>query len=181
MENVRKLALYLILGFTVLGGMFIAGEALSDPGGLIGFLMTAAWLFPLVIGCWLSWRRPMIAFPLLMIWSMSVLGLLFWQALAPSWWRTILDSNGPIITIAMFALAAPLAIYGYERRTRFIAAILIGLPVLAVLAGSNTGEGQGPILRGGSTLAVSLPILASGVLYLIASFKDKRDDSADEK
>ena len=45
MENVRKLALYLILGFTVLGGMFIAGEALSDPGGLIGFLMTAAGYF----------------------------------------------------------------------------------------------------------------------------------------
>jgi hypothetical protein len=181
MENVRKLGLYVMLAFGVLGGLFIAGESLSDPGGIVGLVTTAAWLFPMIIGCWLAWRRPMIAFPLLMIWSMSILGLLFWQALAPDWWRTVINSNGPIITIAMFALSVPLAIYGYDRRTRFVALILLGLPILAMLAGSNTGEGSGPILRGGSTLVVSLPILAAGVLYLIASFTDERDDSTNEK
>jgi hypothetical protein len=117
----------------------------------------------------------MIAFPLLMIWSMSVLGLLLWQALAPSWWNTILNSDGPIITTALFALTAPLAIYGYQRRTRFVAIILIGLSILNLMATSNTDANTE------SSLKIAIPVLAAGVLYLIASFTDKRDDSTEEK
>jgi len=148
---------------------------LADHSGLFGLAFTAAWLFPMVIGCWLAWRRPMIAFPLLMIWSMSVLGLLLWQSLAPSWWNTILNSDGPIITTALFALTAPLAIYGYQRRTRFVAIILIGLSALNLMATSNTDG------HTGSSLKIAIPVLAAGVLYLIASFTDKRDDSTEEK
>lgn len=175
MENVRKLALYLVLAFAGIGGLVTVNQTLADHSGLFGLAFTAAWLFPMVIGCWLAWRRPMIAFPLLMIWSMSVLGLLFWQALAPTWWNTILDSNGPIITTAMFALTAPLAIYGYQRRTRFVGFILIGLSVLNGLATSNTESDEN------SALAITIPVFVAGVLYLIASFVDKRDDSTEEK
>ena len=175
MKNVRKLALYLVLAFAVVGGLVTINQTLADHSGLFGLAFTSAWLFPMVIGCWLAWRRPMIAFPLLMIWSMSVLGLLLWQSLAPSRWNTILNSNGPIITTAMFALTAPLAIYGYKRRTRFVALILIGLSVLNALATSNTESGEN------SELVVTIPVLAAGVLFLIASFVDKQDDSAEEK
>ena len=175
MENVRKLALYLVLAFAGIGGLITVNQTLEDHSGLFGLAFTAAWLFPMVIACWLAWRRPMIAFPLLMIWSMSVLGLLLWQALAPSWWNTFLNSNGPIITTAMFALTAPLAIYGYKRRTRFVAFILIGLSVLNMMATSNTAT------DGNSALGITIPVLGAGVLYLVASFVDKRDDSADEK
>ena len=175
MENVRKLALYLVLAFAGIGGLVTVNQTLADHSGLFGLAFTAAWLFPMVIGCWLAWRRPMIAFPLLMIWSMSVLGLLLWQALAPSWWNTILDSNGPIITTAMFALTAPLAIYGYKRRTRFVALILIGLSVLNIIATSNTEASES------SDFGITIPVLVAGVLFMIASFFDKRDDSTDEK
>lgn len=175
MENVRKIALYLVLGFAGIGGLVTINQTLADHSGLFGLAFTAAWLFPMVIGCWLAWRRPMIAFPLLMIWSMSVLGLLLWQALAPTWWNTILNSNGPIITTALFALTAPLAIYGYKRRTRFVALILIGLAALNVLATSNTESGEN------SELGITLPVLAAGVLYLIASFVNKQDNSTEEK
>jgi hypothetical protein len=175
MENVRKLALYLVLAFAGIGGLITVNQTLADHSGLFGLAFTAAWLFPMVIACWLAWRRPMIAFPLLMIWSMSVLGLLLWQALAPSWWNTVLNSNGPIITTAMFALTAPLAIYGYKRRTRFVAFILIGLSALNMMATSNTAT------DGNSALGITLPVMAAGVLYLVASFVDKRDDSTEEK
>jgi hypothetical protein len=175
MENVRKLALYLVLAFAGIGGLVTVNQTLADHSGLFGLAFTAAWLFPMVIGCWLAWRRPMIAFPLLMIWSMSVLGLLFWQALAPTWWNTILDSNGPIITTAMFALTAPLAIYGYQRRTRFVALILIGLSVLNIMATSNTEASER------SEFGITIPVLVAGVLFMIASFVDKRDDSTEEK
>ena len=175
MENVRKLALYLVLGFAAVGSLITINQTLTDHSGLFGLAFTAAWLFPMVIGCWLSWRRPMIAFPLLMIWSMSVLGLLLWQALAPSWWNTILNSNGPIITTAMFALTAPLAIYGYKRRTRFVALILIGLSALNMMATINTESNEN------SELGITLPVLAAGALFLIASFVDKQDDSTEEK
>ena len=175
MENVRKLALYLVLAFAGIGGLVTVNQTLTDHSGLLGLAFTAAWLFPMVIGCWLAWRRPMIAFPLLMIWSMSVLGLLLWQALAPSWWNTILDSNGPIITTAMFALTAPLAIYGYKRRTRFVALILIGLSLLNIIATSNTEASES------SDFGITIPVLVAGVLFMIASFVDKRDDSTEEK
>jgi hypothetical protein len=175
MENVRKLALYLVLAFAGIGGLVTVNQTLADHSGLFGLAFTAAWLFPMVIRCWLAWRRPMIAFPLLMIWSMSVLGLLLWQALAPSWWNTILDSNGPIITTAMFALTAPLAIYGYQRRTRFVALILIGLSVLNIMATSNTEASER------SEFGITIPVLVAGVLFMIASFVDKRDDSTEEK
>ena len=175
MKNVRKLALYLVLAFAVVGGLVTINQTLAGHSGLFGLAFTSAWLFPMVIGCWLAWRRPMIAFPLLMIWSMSVLGLLLWQSLAPSWWNTILNSNGPIITTAMFALTAPLAIYGYKRRTRFVALILIGLSALNMMATSNTAT------DGNSALGITLPVMAAGVLYLVASFVDKGDDSTEEK
>jgi len=175
MENVRKLALYLVLAFAGIGSLITINQTLADHSGLFGLAFTAAWLFPMAIGCWLAWRRPMIAFPLLMIWSMSVLGLLLWQALAPSWWNTILNSNGPIITTAMFALTAPIAIYGYRRRTRFVGLILIGLSALNILATSNTEANEN------TELAITLPVLAAGILYLIASFVDKSDDSTEEK
>jgi hypothetical protein len=164
-----------MLGFGGVGGLIIAQQSFSEHPGLIGFVFTSAWLFPMVIGCWLAWRRPMIAFPLLMIWAMSILGLLVWQALSPSWWITVIDSNGPIITAAIFALAPPLAIYGYERRTRYIGLLLIGLATLNMLATSNTGA------SGNTKLLITLPVLAAGVLYLVASFVDKRDDSVKEK
>ncbi len=182
MKNIRKIALYMMLGFAVLGGLFIGGTSLSDPGGLRGILWTGAWLFPMVIGSWLAWRRPRIAFPLLLMWSMGILGLLIWQAIAPDWWRTVINSNGPIITIAIFALSVPLTIYGYQRRTRFVSLILIGMPVLSALAASNTSDNDhAPIFHGGSGMAIGLPVFTAGVLYLIASFVDKRDDISDEK
>ena len=34
---------------------------------------------------------------------------------------------------------------------------------------------------GNSALGITIPVLGAGVLYLVASFVDKRDDSADEK
>jgi hypothetical protein len=170
MENFRKLALYAMLGFGGVGGLIIARQSFSEHPGLIGFVFTSAWLFPMVIGCWLAWRRPMIAFPLLLIWALSILGLLVWQALSPSWWITVIDSNGPIITAAIFALAPPLAIYGYERRTRFIGLLLIGLSLLNMLATSNTDS------SGNTKLLITIPVLAAGVLYVVASFSEKRED-----
>lgn len=182
MKNIRKIALYMMLGFAVLGGLFIAGESMSNPGGLRGIVFTAAWLFPMVVGSWLAWRRPRIAFPLLLVWALGILGLLLWQAIAPDWWHTILNSDGPIISVAIFAVATPLAILGYTRRTRFVGLILVGMPILANLAAANTGDNShAPIIRGGSTMASTLPAFIAGVLYLFASFADKREEPQDEK
>ena len=176
MVNFRKIALYLMLGLGGVGGIIIARQSFSEHPGLIGFVFTSAWLFPMAVGSWLSWRRPLIAFPLLMIWSMSVLGLLVWQALSPDWWLNLINSNGPIIAAAIFALAPPLAIYGYDRRTRYIGLLLIGLPLLNILATSNTDA------SGNTNLLITIPVLAAGVLYVIASFIEKREDKpAEEK
>ncbi|CAB4345659.1 unannotated protein [freshwater metagenome] len=44
-----------------------------------------------------------------------------------------------------------------------------------MMATSNTAT------DGNSALGITIPVLGAGVLYLVASFVDKRDDSADEK
>ena len=176
MVNFRKIALYLMLGLGGVGGIVIARQSFSEHPGLIGFVFTSAWLFPMAVGSWLAWRRPIIAFPLLMIWSMSVLGLLVWQALAPTWWPNVISPNGFIITAAIFALAPPLAIYGYERRTRYMGLLLLALPLLNFIATSNTEEDEN------TKLLITIPVLAAGVLYLVSSFTEKREEKpAEEK
>ena len=49
MENVRKLALYLVLTFAVVGGLVTINQTLADHSGLFGLAFTSAWLFPMVI------------------------------------------------------------------------------------------------------------------------------------
>jgi len=182
MKNIRKIALYIMLGFAVLGGLFIGGTTLADPGGLRGILFTSAWAIPMIIMSWLGWRRPRIAFPILIVWTFGLLGLLIWQAIAPDWWRTVINSNGPIISIAIFALATPWTLYGYKRRTRFVALLLMAMPLLSAIATSNTGDNDhGPLVRGGSAMAIGLPVFIVGALYLVASLVDKQDDTEDEK
>jgi len=56
-----------------------------------------------------------------------------------------------------------------------VALILIGLSLLNVLATSNTESGES------SELVVTIPVLAAGVLFMIASFIDKQDDTSEEK
>jgi cyanate permease len=53
--------------------------------------------------------------------------------------------------------------------------ILLGLPLLNFLANSNTES------TGNTNLLITLPVLAAGVLYVIASFIEKRDDTSQEK
>jgi hypothetical protein len=86
----------------------------------------------------------------------------------------VVNSNGPIITAAIFALAPPLAIYGYERRTRYMGLILLGIPMLNFLATSNTED------SGNTKLLITLPVLAAGVLYVVSSFVEKREDKPAE-
>jgi hypothetical protein len=105
---------------------------------------------------------------------MSVLGLLVWQALAPTWWPNVISPNGFIITAAIFALAPPLAIYGYERRTRYMGLLLLALPLLNFIATSNTEEDEN------TKLLITIPVLAAGALYVVASFSEKREDKPAE-
>jgi hypothetical protein len=52
--------------------------------------------------------------------------------------------------------------------------ILLGLPILNFLATSNTEA------SGNTNLLITLPVLAAGVLFVIASFVEKREDKPAE-
>ena len=53
----RTFALWMMLGFALLGGLFTAGYALADPGGTEGGLLVALWAVPLVVLSILAWVR----------------------------------------------------------------------------------------------------------------------------
>ena len=44
--------------FTVIGGIFIGGFAMQDPGGTTGTLMTLAWVVPMLILAVSAWFWP---------------------------------------------------------------------------------------------------------------------------
>jgi hypothetical protein len=52
--------------------------------------------------------------------------------------------------------------------------LLLGLPLLNFLATSNTDESEN------TKLLITIPVLAAGVLYVVASFAEKREDKPAE-
>ena len=65
--------------FTVLAGLFTAGYALDDPGGLAGIGLVLLWLVPLLGGSLLAWRGPPLAYRLLLVVAVLAVGLGLWQ------------------------------------------------------------------------------------------------------
>ena len=55
--------------FSVLAGLFIAGEAFEEPGGTEAISLVLAWLIPLVGLAGLAWSRPRLATPIMIVLS----------------------------------------------------------------------------------------------------------------
>lgn len=162
-DVLRRTGFVITVVVLVLGGAFLAGEALTDPGGWSGVAITASWLLPLLALCVLARRRPRLAVRVLGagVGVMVLLGL--WYAVAPSGWRGFEDDHGPVRAVATFVLGGALGVLGL-RRTRGAGVLLLVLgTVPLVLAGGGSRRAASSVLA-----AVTTPLLV-GLVYLVAS------------
>jgi hypothetical protein len=148
--------------FTVAAGLFTAGYALDDPGGLAGIGLVLLWLVPLLGGSLLAWRWPSIAYRLLLVVAVLAVGLGLWQLLDPISLRDFEDANGPVTAIGSFITMVPIALLW--RVQRWPAALLMLTIAIAGLL---------PELRSGfhlgSSAAVAVPMLLEAALLALAA------------
>lgn len=167
----RWVALVTAALVAVLVGMFLAGEALSDPGGVHGALLVAAWLVPLVVLVVIAWRMPR-AGPIVLgvcagLAALLTLSELLWA----DQWRNFQNSTGPVLGVVGFVLLVPLAVAGL-RRPGFAGGLLVGLAVVGLVVEGVAMRGSGAPLgaaAGGSSAALAMPLAVVGLLLLIAA------------
>lgn len=167
----RRTAFTFMMAFGLLGTLFVAGYALTDPGGLTGIGMTAAWVLPMVALAGLALLRPETGAPVLTFATALVLGFTVVDSVAGVVPR---DDVGPVAAITVFALAVALAALGLHRAK--LAGLLMTTTALVQLGATalgawvhGVGEGPGPgALLGSSSGVVVLPVLLAGTAFWLA-------------
>ncbi len=170
----RAAGLVLMAVFVLFAGMWIAGEALAEPGGPAAVGLIASWLVPLLLLVTLALVRPAWALPVLAVLTGLVLLLHVWFMIDPRAWRSFEDDIGPVRAVAGFVVVAALAALGWHRPAPAGWLLLaIGVLPLALLL---LGTGRFAVA---SWVAVSAPGVAAGILYLFAARTASRTTSAD--
>lgn len=167
----RRTAFTFMMAFGLLGTLFVAGYALTDPGGLTGIGMTAAWVLPMVALTGLALVRPETGAPVLTFATVLVLGFTVVDGVVGVVPR---DDVGPVAAITVFALAVALAALGLHRAK--LAGVLMVTTALVQLAATvlgavvhQVGAGPGPgALLGSSSGVVVLPVLLAGAAFWLA-------------
>ena len=142
----RWSAFGLLAAFGLLGSLFVVGETMTDPGGVKGVLLVAAWLVPMAAACIVCLLWPKIGSWVAGVTLGLIAGLWAWYAIAPEAWDTFMDDRGPVIGIATFALGLPLAFLGLHEPRR--AGWMLLLAGVIPIAGKATGDHGFRGLRG---------------------------------
>ena len=148
--------------FSLLAGLFAAGYAMDDPGGLAGFGLVLLIFGPMVLGSLLAWRLPGIAFPILLVVTVLAAGFGVWNLIDPLSLVDIENRYGPISAIGSFITMVPLALVW---RYRAWPAVLM---LVVIAAAGLLPEFRGPFHLG-SSAAAALPMLLEGVLLAVAA------------
>jgi hypothetical protein len=166
-KALRRNGFVWMMAVATLGGLFIAGETLADPGGGAAVGMLLAWSVPLAALSWLAWTRPAVAQPVLVVAVAAVLALSFWSVAGWEGHRAFRDQQGPYAAIAAFVVGIALAVLGLHRLLAAGLMLLVtGIgPLLIIAVGSGAPLGGA---TGGSLGAASLPGLVTATLYLLA-------------
>ena len=181
----RWSAFGLLAAIGLLGSLFVIGETMTDPGGVQGALLVAAWLVPMTGACVVCLLWPRMGTWVSVVALALIGGLWAWYAIAPEAWDTFMDERGPVIAIATFALGLPLAFLGLHepRRAGWMLVMAGVIPLLAkavqiTASGDSVGRGGlGGFLSTSATI-FAVPFLACGALFLISGRLRRRDAAA---
>jgi hypothetical protein len=171
----RWCAFGLLAGFGLLGSLFVVGETMTDPGGLQGVLLVAAWMVPMAAACIVCLVWPRFGSWVAGVMLALIAGLWAWYAIAPEAWDTFMDDRGPVIGIATFALGLPLAFLSLHepRRAGWMLLLAGVIPIVGKaleITGSGDSVGRGGLggLLSTSGTIFAVPFVLSGALFLIS-------------
>lgn len=164
-----RVAFVLLLIFGVLGVVWVVAERIADPGGLAGWLISAALVGAVVVLSVVAMRAPESGRVLIVL---AVVALVVF-ALLDAFVEVLPRDAGPVAAVVALAVVVPLAFLGLrEWRTAGWLLVLAGVVLLgARLAAELTASGEVGGFRallGGSSGAVAVPMIIGGLLFLMA-------------
>lgn len=158
-----KVAFLLALGFGALMTLFLAGEAMTDPGGSQGALITLGWSLPLVgVSIW-AWLSPRTYEPYAWASTGVVVAMAAWWAAAPAIATEWMDSTGPILPVAALVAAVPMALWGRAAPGRASIALLV--TTIAPILSAGLAGGFGLLSATTSVSAIVGPLTVCGMLF----------------
>ena len=163
----RTFALWMMLGFALLGGLFTAGYALADPGGTEGSLLVALWAVPLVVLSILAWLKYKIVKTFLWIFLISAIIVNLISVLFKDQYSTFFNDRGPWLAIGSFVFTIVATVFGYHLNARLAGWMNITITLVPLAAALIAFEPQA-VLAGGSTAAALTPGFTAGLLLLIS-------------
>lgn len=173
----KRVSFYMMLGFAVLGGYWIIGQAMVNPGGLQGVWLVFGWVTPIALLSVAAWRYPNVA--LLIISVLSLVVVIASISESGNWtrWTNFSNSSSPATTIVIFAISIPTAVYGNFHSARISASglLLIGL-VPWILTSAQLGwASMGSVTATG---LFSAPAVVAGVLFWWSSRLEYQPEGA---
>lgn len=164
-EVLRGLGFWVTALSMTLAFLFLAGETSDDPGGWAAVGYVAAWAAPLAALLWLAVRRPEWADPLLLGALALPVAFALWSALHVDSWRDFTHDVGPVGAVLVMVMGTAAAFLGrHPEHTRSAGWTMIGLtlaPAAIMLVSASHLMA--------STVTVSLPVLVTGLLYVLAT------------
>ena len=171
---VRDTGFWLTSVSATAGFLYVAGQTLHDPGGTEAMVAIGSWALPMLVLVFLAllWREAATA--LLLPGLLVPVALAFWAALDPTGWEQVLTDVGPFGALVVMFLGLGFALVGlHEEETHVAGLAIVFLTVVpAALLLVVAGE-----IGALSTALASLPVLATGLLYLWAAELHHREDS----
>lgn len=173
-----KLALWMMLGFALLGGLFIAGYALEDPGGTEGAILVASWAVPMVLLSVIAWQKPNIVKPILLIFVALALAANIVTLVFPDQYWTFFNTEGPWLGVGSFAFTVVATVYAYHadrKADRKLAGISLLIVTLVPFFVALISRDPMAALAGGSSAAALTPGFTAGLLMLISAKYQKQN------
>lgn len=174
-EEVSAVASLRWAGFAVMAAfsgfvaLMLVGYTATDVGGWAAVGLVAAVGLPTAALCLLAWWRPRLAVPVLAVACLAPVGFGVLELKDWSRWSSWEDQHGPVSLVLVVMVGAALAVLGLARPREaglmLMAIVLLPLLLQVVGAGSDW-------LRPLSIAVVLVPVLASGVLFLLAGRED---------
>ena len=169
----RVIAVTLVALFGIVAGLFIAGEAFTDPGGWKAVLLITAWAVPMVVLSVMALVWPDLSSKVFPVVLAVVAGFVIVDGLAHMIDR---DTWGPVGMISMFAVLIPCGLLGVHRAAEAGWLLLVGAGAQFAATGASMDRAGGQSLwsaLGGSTGVLVLPFLLLAALFLAVAAAER--------
>jgi hypothetical protein len=164
----REIGFWLTTAVMSFAFLFVVGETMTDPGGLVGVGYVLAWLVPLAGMVALAMRRPELFARGMWVLVLVPVAVALWGAVDRGSWVDVQDAVGPVSTLLVMVIGTPLAFLGrHPDQTRDAGLAMLAITVVpALLLGLSGG------MAIVSMLMMSTPVLITALCYLESARED---------